>query len=403
MKVFSLERFLLTLLLALLLISCSGGGASSNSGGIGGSGMTSQGSVSGFGSIIVNGTEFDTTNARVIVEGQEVGIGDADVLTYLDVGKVVTVYGTDSNNPVADRVTYNDNVEGPVESINVIDPNTRKDIVVLGQTVIVNVVTEFKGTTFADLDALAVTNDVVEVSGFVDEQGRIWATFLEKTDGQDFEVTGFVENLDTIQETFEINNITVYYSTADTSTLPGGEPVPDLFVEVEGDTFTPTGELDAISIQPGDELDVDNENEIEITGFVTETLAPDEFIVGNVVVRTDASTEYVDGDQGDILPGQKLEAEGTLRNGVLYAWEIEFWEPNQTEVEGEVTAIASPTEFTVDTTVDTQDVRTIPGTTEFEGGTEDDIALFVLLEVKGVWEDLSRDVLGADKVSFEED
>ncbi|NIQ90259.1 MAG: hypothetical protein GWN93_15000, partial [Deltaproteobacteria bacterium] len=65
-----------TLLLALLLISCSGGGASSNSGGIGGSGMTSQGSVSGFGSIIVNGTEFDTTNARIIVEGQEIGIGD---------------------------------------------------------------------------------------------------------------------------------------------------------------------------------------------------------------------------------------------------------------------------------------------------------------------------------------
>ena len=180
MKAFSLERFLPTLLLALLLISC--GGASSNSGGIGGSGMTSQGSVSGYGSIIVNGTEFDTTNARIIVEGQEIGIGDAVVLNNLEVGMVVTVYGTDSNNPVADRVTYNDNVEGPVESITPVNA-TRKDIVVLGQTVIVNVVTEFKGTTFADLDAIAVNNDVVEVSGFVDDQGDIYATFLEKTEG----------------------------------------------------------------------------------------------------------------------------------------------------------------------------------------------------------------------------
>jgi hypothetical protein len=392
MKAFSLERFLLTLLLALLLISCSGGGASSSSGGIGGSGMTSQGSVSGFGSIIVNGTEFDTTNARIIVEGEEKGIGDAVVLNNLEVGMVVTVYGTDSNNPVADRVTYNDNVEGPVESINVIDA-TRKDIVVLGQTVIVNVVTEIKGTTFADL----AVDDVVEVSGFVDDTGAIWATFLEKTDGLVFEVTGFVKNLDTVQETFEINNLTVDYSSADTSALPGGEPAEDLFVEVEG-TLTPTGEILADSIQPGDELDVEDADEIEITGFVTDdTLAPAEFTVGNLVVQTDANTLFVDGTAGDILPGQKLEAEGTLVNGILLATEVEFWEPDQIEVEGDVTAIASPTEFTVGT----QAVQ-IDGSTVFEGGTPGDIALGVNLEVKGVPADIDRSVLVADKVSFEE-
>ena len=393
MKVFSLERFLLTLLLALLLISCSGGGASSNSGGIGGSGMTAQGSVSGFGSIIVNGTEFDTTTARVIVEGEEKGIGDTVVLNNLEVGMVVTVYGTDSNNPVADRVTYNDNVEGPVESISDIDATT-KEIVVLGQTVIVNVVTELKGTTFADL----AVDDVVEVSGFVDDTGTIWATFLEKTDGVVFEVTGFVKNLDTVLETFEINNITVDYSSADTSGLPGGEPAEDLFVEVEG-TLTPTDEIFADSVEPGDELDVEDSDEIEIEGFVTDvSMAPGEFTVGNQVVRTDASTVYVDGDQSDILPGQKLEAEGTLVNGILLATEVEFWEPDQIEVEGDVTAIASPTEFTVGTQV----VQTDAGTV-YEGGTAGDIALGVLLEVKGVPVDFDRSILIADKVSFEED
>lgn len=398
MKAFSLERFLLTLLLALLLISCSGGGASSNSGGIGGSGMTSQGSVSGFGSIIVNGTEFDTTNARIIVEGVEIGIGDIVAEDNLDIGKVVTVYGTDSNNPVADRVTYNSNVEGPVESINIdpINPD-KKDLVVLGQTVFINVVTEFEGT---DFNAIAV-NDVVEVSGFVDDTGAIWATFLEDT-GDDFspgtpfdvEVEGIVQNL--TATTFDINGLIVDYTIV-IDLPPGfGEGMP---VEVEGTLDYFANPMIATSIEEGDELDVENENEIEITGFVTDTLPPDEFTVGNVVVRTDGATVFVDGTAGDIALGKKLEAEGTLSNGVLYAWEIEFWEPDQTEVEGEVTAIASPTEFTVDT----QDVRTIPGTTEFEGGTEGDIALFVLLEVKGVWEDISRSVLVADKVSFEED
>ncbi len=396
MKVSPLRSFVLTLLFALLLMSfgCSGGG-------IGGTGMTSstsQGTVSAFGSIVVNGIRFDISNAKIIVEGEEIGVGDNVALNNLDVGMVVTVYGTNGKSAVANRVTYNDNVEGPVESINVIDPATRKDIVVLGQTVIVNVVTEFKGTTFADLDVLAVNNDVVEISGFVDDMGRIWATFLEKTDGQVFEVTGFLENLDIVFRTFEINNLTVNYTTADTSGLPGGVPVEGLFVEVEG-SLTAVGEMLADSIELGDELDVEDSNEIEVTGFVTDdTLAPGEFALGNQVVRTDANTVFVDGDQGDIVPGQKLEAEGRLEDSILLAWEIEFWEPDQIEVEGLVTDdILAPDEFTIGTQV----VQTNPATV-YEGGTPGDISLGVNIEVKGVPVDIDRSVLIADKVSFEQ-
>jgi len=395
MKTSPLKSLLLTLWFLLLLISCS------SSGGIGGSGMTSQGSVSEFGSIFVNGTEFDTSNATIIVEGEEVGIGDGVVLNNLDVGMVVTVYGTrseDGKRAVAARVTYNDNVEGPVGSIDPIPPapNTKK-IVVLGQTVFVNALTQFKGPFGFTFDTIAV-DDVVEVSGFVDDAGAIWATFLEKTDGVVFEVTGFVENLDTVQETFEINDLTVDYSSADTSGLPGGEPAEGLFVEVEGDLVG--GEMDATEIELGDELDVEDADEIEVTGFVTiATLAPGEFTLGNQVVRTDALTVFVDGTAGDVAAGKKLEAEGVLENGVLFAWEIEFWKPDQIEVEGLVTGISSPSEFTID---DTQDVRTELETV-FEGGTAGDIALGVNLEVKGVPVDIDRSILIADKVSFEED
>jgi len=69
MKTSPLKSLLLTLWFVLLLISCS------SSGGIGGSGVTSQGSVSEFGSIFVNGTEFDTSNAAIIINGVEIGIG----------------------------------------------------------------------------------------------------------------------------------------------------------------------------------------------------------------------------------------------------------------------------------------------------------------------------------------
>ena len=119
-------------------------------GGIGGTGVISSGTITAFGSIVVNGTEFDTSNAAIVFNGEELGVGDVIARDSLDIGRVVTVEGTgnlDAITAVADRVTYSDNVRGPVESIDNIDATTR-EIVVLGQIVIVNVVTKFKGRRF---------------------------------------------------------------------------------------------------------------------------------------------------------------------------------------------------------------------------------------------------------------
>lgn len=398
MKAYHLQSIVLSLLCALMLISC---GDSSDGllagGGIGGTGNISSGPITAFGSIVVNGTEFDTSNAAIIVDGEVVGFGDDVALNNLDVGRVVIVYGNgseDDSSAVADRVTYNDNVEGPVESISDRGATT-KEIMILGQTVIVNVITEFRGTTF---DIIA-PNDVVAVSGLFDDTGAIWATFLEKTDGVIFEVTGFVQNLDTNLETFDINDLTVDYSLADTSGLPGGVPADGLFLEVEGTLDFGGGEMLATKIELADDLGVEDAGEIEVTGFVTDFISAFEFTIGNQVVHTNVYTLFIDGTASDIALGQKLEAEGSLENGILYAWEVEFWEPDQIEVEGLVTNDAlAPDEFTVGTQVVRTDVDTV-----FEGGRPEYIILGVKLEVKGVPVDIDCSILDADKVSFEED
>ena len=381
--------------LALLSVSCgvSGSGIIAYGGGIGGTGIISVGTITAFGSILVNGNEFDTSNAAVIVEGDEIGVGDEVILDNLEIGMVVTVEGTGSEDDeivVADRVIYNDNVEGPVESITVVSA-TRKDIVVLGQTVILNAVTVFKGTTF---DGIAV-NDVVEVSGVSDDTGDIWATFLEKTDGVVFEVTGFVENLDVDLKTFEINALTVDYSAADTSGLTGGEPTEGLLVEVEGTLNGAVMFADVIEL--GDELDPEDADKFEVMGFVTKFVSAFQFTVGNQVVRTDADTLFIDGTADDIALGVKLEAEGTLQDGIFFAEEVEFWEPDQIEVEGIVSNIVSPSEFTVGTQVVQTDAETI-----FE---PENLVIVegIWIEVKGVPVDISRSILVADKVSLEED
>jgi len=399
MKSYYSKGFILALFSILLLISCGsgGGGGMTAGGGIGGTGIISSGTITAFGSIVLNGTEFDTSNAAIIVNGKEIGVGDEFVRDNLDIGRVVTVEGTGNLDDIsadATRVIYNDNVRGPVESIHDIDTTT-KEIVVLGQIVIVNVVTKLKGTAF---DTIA-QNDLVEVSGLVDDTGAIRATFLEKTGefipGNVVGVTGFIVNLDIDLKTFEVNDLRVDYSLILSGDLPQGF-ADGLLVEVEGTLDAAGGEMLAASIELGDDIGEGNSDQIEVLGFVTDIGSAFEFTVGNQVVQFDATTLFVDGTAADILLGAKLEAEGRLVDGILFADEIELWGPDQIEVEGLVTDIASDAEFTVGGQVVQTDVDTV-----FDGGTPDDIALGVLLEIKGVPLDIERSVLAADKVSFE--
>jgi hypothetical protein len=402
MKSYHSRGFISALFSVFLLISCgNGGGGMTAGGGIGGTGVISSGTISAFGSIVVNGTEFDTSNAEIFVNGEEIGVGDEFVQDNLDIGRVVTVEGTlngSDSDAVADQVFYSDNVNGPVESVGDTDPITNeREIVVLGQTVIVNVITKFKETTF---DTITI-DDVVEVSGYLDDTGAIRATFVGKTgvitDILEYEVTGFVANLDTDSETFKINDLTVDYSSADTSALPGNLPADGLLVEVEGNLDPTDGVMIAKKIELEDELGDGDGDVVEVMGFVTDVISDFEFTVGNQMVQFDVNTLFVDGFPEDIALGVKLEAEGSLVDGILFADEIEFWEPDQIEVEGFVTDIDSDSEFTVGDQVVQTDAKTV-----FEP--EDlNIVKGIMLEVKGVPVDIEQSVIKADKVSFEED
>jgi hypothetical protein len=405
MKSYHLRRLISALFSVFLLISCgSGGGGMMAGGGIGGTGIISSGTITTFGSIVVNGTEFDTSTAAIIVNGAEIGVGDEIVLDNLDIGRVVTVEGTgnlDDISAVGVRVIYNDNVRGPIESINDIDDATTKEIVVLGQIVVVNVITKLEGT---DFDKIA-QNDLVEVSGLVDDTGAIRATFLEKTGefmpGNVVGVTGFIVNLDIDAKTFEINDLTVNYASIDSGSLPEGF-ADDLLVEVEGTLDAAGGEMRATSIELGDEIGDGDSDQVEVLGFVTDIGSAFEFTVGNQKVQFDTTTLFVDGKPEDILLGAKLEAEGLLVDGILFADEIEFWGPDQIEVEGIVewvVFIDDFPEFTFEGR-DDQVVKT-NGETEFEDVNKLEIEAGMKLEVKGVPVDIDHSVILADKVSLE--
>ena len=141
--------------LLVVLMSCAG---SQDGGGTGGTGspVVASGPVTGFGSIFVNGIEFDILDDTTITLNGQPG-SEAD----LRLGHVVTVRGTrDPSGTVgtAQTVAFENNAEGPIDSI---DPATNS-LVVLGQTVLVDDTTQFGNTPFS---ALRVGNIVEAVMG----------------------------------------------------------------------------------------------------------------------------------------------------------------------------------------------------------------------------------------------
>jgi len=252
---------------------------------------------------------------------------------------------------------------------------------------------------------------VVEVSGYRDFDGKIRATYIEEITDPNisvYEVTGFVKSLDDpTPNTFLINGLTIDYSLIHPDDLPDNFN-NELFVEVEGELDDTSGDLVAAKIALADELDGENGDEIEIIGFVTEIISENgiiKFKIGNQEVHADIDAEivvYVDGLPGDIALGQKLEAEGRFEGGILIAWEIEFWKPDQIEVEGvvdQVDYILDFPEFTFEER-DDQLFQT-NNETEFADIERGDIEAGMKLEVKGVPVDINHDVVVADKVSFE--
>ncbi len=325
-------NYLLILVASLLITACDGGidGTGNNPNNNSGA---SVGTVTAFGSVWVNGVEFDTTNAEIWEEDEPIGIGDAAALANLEIGQVVEVRGNFSSDGVtgtATLVKYSDMLEGPIARIDIDD--TTFEIWVLGYIVRVDSQTVLDNEIA--LGNLAV-GDVVEISGLPDQDNKIRATYLEENgafedDVTEVEVKGRVSNLDLNATTFKIGLMTINFSGASLPSEPLGN---GQWVEVDGTTFTQsgyglTGAFTATSVEPKDNtLTVANGERVEIEGFITSTAdlaAQDKFTLSSQVVQVTGQTIYTGGSKANLAVGAKIETEGSWSGGILIAEEIEF-------------------------------------------------------------------------------
>ncbi len=295
---------------ALIIAGCGDGG------GTGGTGITSFGTITAFGSVFVNGVEFSTSGAMIVRDDASVTQSD------LRVGMVVTVSGSHSGSSgSATRIEVDEAVKGFVEAKA--DAN---HWTVMGQTVLIDDQTRFENNVQPGV------GDFAEVHGLVVANGTIAASFIERKAtplSPVFEVKGFVQNHTVGSTTFQIGALNVNFAGSTSNDMPNPMMTSwnGLLVEVKGSTCTGTrpvcGTLNATKVEPNGPQ-MQEAAEFEIEGFVTSLTSTSDFVVGNQRVVTTGSTRFEGGVASDITVGVKLEVEGVLSGGVLTASKIEF-------------------------------------------------------------------------------
>lgn len=343
MKKYPWKQAVLAAAVAQVLTACGGGGT----GGAGSaSGVTTVGTVTGFGSVYVNGVEYETGSSRYEVDDQEAFDDSA-----LQVGMVVKLSGSRSgSHGDAAEIIYDEDIEGPVAGLTTDATNPDlKHFQIYGLDVTVSA----SGTRFDNRNDPAFSfstitdGDDVEISGQFDGQ-RVLASYIKKEDAtdNDDELKGVVDSLSGDTFTLLLMNGAAVTITIDPgASLPAGGLQNGQYVEVEG---TPTGPaaLTATRVELEDRhyLD-DDEGEIEISGLLAHDAPSDSWSLNGIPLNLDGDIEYEPASLRDAIDdlsaaGMTVKVEGDYQNGVLQVDEMKNGQ-DDLEVKGRLVNITA--------------------------------------------------------------
>jgi hypothetical protein len=283
--------------------------------GIQGSGFAAVaiGRISGFGSVFVDGVEYTTSNAQIVVDDQSASEAQ------LQVGQIVTVQGTINANRAsgtASVVSFTGDVEGPVAEVDA----PSNSFVVLGQTIRVTDETIYGASLQAAGIGGLTVGATVEVSAFADASGDLVASLVDlKVTGSVEQVKGQVQSLDTDARTFRINALTINYS----GVVPTGLLANGTTAIVQGVGMSPDGGLYATRVRVAGKS-AGTANELgQIEGLITNFTSVTDFSVGNQRVLTSSDTHFVLHGQ-TLGPDVGVKVQGSFdSSGALVAKKVQ--------------------------------------------------------------------------------
>ncbi len=284
------------------LAGCGGGGVGTmfaGPPGTGGTGLYAQGTISGFGSVIVNGIRFDDTAATVLLDG---AAANSQELRLGMVAEVQGLRGADVTLGVANMIEVWSVAQG------LISQTQGGQFMVAGIWVQTEAATVFDGVGSA---AGLSNGQRVAVWGLQSgpDASRWTATRVALVTNTTVVSTGIVSAAGTL------NGLALAGPKA--SGLSAGQ-----LVRVQGLlTASGTG-IQVESIKPlGLQSGSSPQGEVEIEGLVTVLLTGNRFMLGNVEV--DASSASLSASYKSLAVGQRIEVEGTWVGKVLKAASLE--------------------------------------------------------------------------------
>jgi len=308
------------------------------------------GVITGFGSIFINGVEYETGGSSVSLDGTTATESD------LKLGMVVTldaVINPDGTTGVAKTVSFSDELEGMVSAVTLAADGTGT-VVVMGQTVTIDANTAFesKVSTIAVIGKL-VNGNIVEISGFSSGTGSILATRVEVKKDKHInngtntvELKGVIAGLNTTAGTFTIGGMTIVYDgTTTLEHAPTSGLADGLFVEVKSTAGTNVnGQLVASKIEikgSGKKgIKVEKDKHMELEGLVTAAPVDNSFMLNGQAIKLMSTTEYKGGTVSGLVVGVRIKVEvGSDDAGNVVAKEIKFATEGNIRFEGNVEAI----------------------------------------------------------------
>ncbi len=325
-----------TVLAAAVVAACGGGGGEVGTNGSSGVTLVSSasksvatGTVSGFGSIIVNGVRYETSGSNLVRDddGVSVSCGGDDncglklgMEVEIEAGQITRRSDDSSATPssTATRINFGSSILGLVDSIGT------DQWVVLGQTINLTSTTIVSGT--------AATNSVVEVHGLLDKvTGVITATRIEVKSSSvpAYRLRGQVTDIDTAAGTALLGGQLVSFAGL-TNGLTG--LVNGQYIRVKlATTKNGAGAWVAQSIKSNERKlgsdDNGSHSELEglIESLITTAGVTTGFVVnGSTVTLPSGFSNYEHGGAAGLVVGARVEVEGNVVDGALVPSKIEF-------------------------------------------------------------------------------
>jgi len=326
----------------LLLTACGGGGGNQVSG-IDGSGApissatltVSSGAINGFGSVIVNGVEYNSDKAKILINDQTSNENNLHIGYQVKLTGLVNSDGT----ATADSIEFRPTVQGTITFIDL----TTQSFTVLNQKIMVNNATVFDPAITPNyLDGLKI-GDSVLVSGTIDDKSIITATRIERTNASSHQASGIVSNLNQTNFTFTLNSLLVNYSSASLSNFTNNTISNAVMVNVVG-TVDSNGILQAQTVtRTNNSFDKTIKN-AELEGTVTRFVSSTDFDVAGISCTTNSQTTFNNGSTTNIALGVALSLNGNVNSsGVVVAQKIDFKSNPNNAVAGNVSTITLST------------------------------------------------------------